>query len=51
MGIAQAAIWLFPPEGDDLETVLKSLSGDVLPLVRSALGDAAGPAPSEVKSD
>ena len=43
MGIAQAAIWLFPPKGDDLETVLKSLSGDVLPLVRSALnGDAGG---------
>jgi len=43
MGIAQAAIWLFPPKGDDLETVLKSLSGDVLPLVRSVLdGDAGG---------
>jgi alkanesulfonate monooxygenase SsuD/methylene tetrahydromethanopterin reductase-like flavin-dependent oxidoreductase (luciferase family) len=43
MGIAQAALWLFPPKGDDLETVLKSLSDDVLPRVRSVMhGDAGG---------
>ncbi len=42
MGIAQAAIWPFPPKGGDLETVLESLSGGVLPLVRSALEGDAG---------
>jgi hypothetical protein len=39
MGIGQAAMWLFPPKGENLETMLKSLSGDVLPGVRSALPD------------
>jgi 5,10-methylenetetrahydromethanopterin reductase len=39
MGIGQAAMWLFPPKGEDLETVLKSLSSDVLPGVRSVLPD------------
>jgi 5,10-methylenetetrahydromethanopterin reductase len=42
MGIAQAALWLFPPKGDDLETMLKSLSADVFPRVRSALERNAG---------
>jgi 5,10-methylenetetrahydromethanopterin reductase len=37
MGIAQAAMWLFPPKGEDLEAVLNSLSRDVLPGVRSVL--------------
>jgi 5,10-methylenetetrahydromethanopterin reductase len=44
MGIAQAALWLFPPEGEDFETVLRSLNADVLPRVRSAL-DRDAPAP------
>lgn len=44
MGIAQAALWLFPPEGQDFEAVLQSLSADVLPRVRSALaGDVPRP--------
>ena len=44
MGIGQAAMWLFPPKGEDLETMLKSLSSDVLPGVRSVLPDnTSGP--------
>jgi 5,10-methylenetetrahydromethanopterin reductase len=37
MGIDQAAMWVFPPEGKDVETVLKPLAEDVLPRVRAAL--------------
>jgi 5,10-methylenetetrahydromethanopterin reductase len=37
MGVDQAAMWLFPPSGDDFETQLRILSRDVLPRVRSAL--------------
>lgn len=38
MGIGQAALWLFPPAGNDVETVLKPLAEEVLPRVQSALG-------------
>ncbi len=38
LGIGQAALWLFPPGGDDLETVLRPLAADVIPRVRAALG-------------
>jgi 5,10-methylenetetrahydromethanopterin reductase len=44
MGVAQAALWLFPPQGDDLETMLKSLGANVLPRVRSALECDSGTA-------
>lgn len=37
MGIEQAAMWLFPPGGKDVETVLKPLAEKVLPQVRAAL--------------
>ena len=37
LGIRQAALWLFPPGGDDLETVLRPLAAEVIPQVRAAL--------------
>jgi 5,10-methylenetetrahydromethanopterin reductase len=40
MGIGQAALWLFPPGGHDLEATLRALAADVIPRVRAALGAA-----------
>jgi 5,10-methylenetetrahydromethanopterin reductase len=37
LGIGQAALWLFPPAGGDLESVMRPLTADVLPRVRAAL--------------
>lgn len=37
LGIGQVALWLFPPGGDDLETVLRPLAAEVIPRVQAAL--------------
>ena len=38
MGIGHAAFWIFPPEGESMETVLERLVEDVIPAVRAAVG-------------
>jgi 5,10-methylenetetrahydromethanopterin reductase len=38
LGIRQAALWLFPAAGGDVESVLRPLVADVFPRVRAALG-------------
>ena len=37
LGMAQAALWVFPPQGTELETVLDTLTEEVMPNVRAAL--------------
>ena len=37
LGIGQAALWLFPPRGDDLDGQLRLLAEEVVPRVRAAL--------------
>ena len=37
MGIGHAAFWIFPPEGESLESVLEVLIEDVIPAVRAAI--------------
>jgi alkanesulfonate monooxygenase SsuD/methylene tetrahydromethanopterin reductase-like flavin-dependent oxidoreductase (luciferase family) len=37
LGVGQAALWLFPPRGDDLEGQLRLLAEEVIPRVRAAL--------------
>lgn len=36
MGIAHAAFWIFPPEGESMEAVLERLVAEVIPAVRAA---------------
>jgi 5,10-methylenetetrahydromethanopterin reductase len=40
LGVGQAALWLFPPRGDDLDGQLRLLAEEVVPRVRAALADA-----------
>ena len=35
--MAQAALWVFPPQGTELEAVLETLTQEVMPNVRAAL--------------
>ena len=37
LGVGQAALWLFPPRGDDLDGQLRLLAEEVVPRVRAAL--------------
>ena len=37
LGVGQAALWLFPPRGDDLDGQLRLLAEEVVPRVRTAL--------------
>ncbi len=41
-GIGHAALWLFPPEGEDPEALLRTVAGEVVPRVRAALGERGG---------
>ena len=38
LGIGEAALWPFPPEGSRMEETLELLSKEVIPAVRAALG-------------